>query len=295
MKKRIISLVLLLCMLFTNTSMAMGIAKLDNHWAKKEIQEDFMKKYFQELCADNYAKFNPNAALPASIFVKALESLSNEYGEFKVNIKANAEFFTREEMIDYIFDGVKNIKFARNDKKEMNFVDIEKMDKIRKEKLAYLVNKGILNGGADRKYNPQRRLTQAEGVLVVQRIYGIFKDNKNEKTSKNLSFDVQNISEGLTNNQETIYYKKDGDQVLITFTLKFPNPGYTLGVEKVLLSEDNTITVYPQIVPPGPTTITLQVIAYKTVTIALKTSETGEGPFKVKVAGKDNMNELATE
>lgn len=295
MKKRIISLVLLLCILFTSTSMAMGIAKLDKHWAKKEIKEDFMNKYFAELCTDNYAKFNPDAALPAAIFAKAIETLSNEYGEFKVNIEANAEFFTREEMVDYIFDGVKNIKFVRNDKKDMNFVDIENMDKIRKEKLAYLVNKGILNGGADKKFNPQRKLTQAEGVLVVQRIHGIFRDNKSEKTSKSLSFDVQNVSEGLTNNQETIYYKKDGDQILITFTLKFPNPGYTLGVEKVLLSEDNTITVYPQIVAPGPKTITLQVIAYKTVTIALKASETGEGPFSVKVAGRDSVEELVRE
>lgn len=295
MKKRIITLTLLLCMLITNTSMAMGIAKLDNHWSKKEIKEDFMNKYFTELCEDNYAKFNPDAPLSASVFTKALESLSNEFGEFKVSISASSKFFTREEMIDYIFDCVKNINFAKKDKKTIEFVDIENMDKIRKEKLAYLVDKGIINGGADKKYNPQKTLTQAEGVLVVQRIHGIFLNNNSEKTSKNLSFEVQNISEGLTNNQETVYYKKEGDQILITFTLKFPNPGYTLGVEKVLLSEDNTITVYPQVVAPGPTTITLQVIAYKTVTISLKTSETGEGPFNVKIYGKEDVNELVSQ
>lgn len=295
MKKKIIALALLICMLFTNTSMAIGIAKLDKHWAKKEIKEDFMKKYFSQLCEDDYAKFEPNAPLSAKIFAKALEDLSNEYGEFKVNIFANSQFFTREEMIDYIFDGVKNIKFARNDKKDLDFIDIKDMNKIRKEKLNYLVNKGVLNGSADKKYNPQKKLTQAEGVLVVQRIHSIFKDNKNEKSAKNLSFDVQNISEGLTNNQETVYYKKEDGKILITFTLKFPNPGYTLGVEKVLLSEDNTITVYPQIVAPGPTTITLQVIAYKTVTLALKAEETGDGPFTVKIFGRDSVEELLRE
>ena len=100
---------------------------------------------------------------------------------------------------------------------------------------------------------------------------------------------MQNISEGLSNNDQNIYYKKVDDQVLITFTLKFPNPGYEVGVEKVLLS-DGKITIYPQVHAPGPKTITLQVIAYKTVTLALNASETGDGPFSIKVMGNDDNN-----
>ena len=190
-------------------------------------------------------------------------------------------------MIDYIFDGVKNIKFARNEEKVFDFTDIEKMDKIRKEKLKYLLNKGIVYGNKDKKYAPQKKLSQVEGVLVVQRIYEIFKDNEGEKNAKNLSFDVQNISEGLSNNGDSIYYKKVADKILITFTMAFPNPGYTVGVEKVLLKNNKDIIIYPQVVAPGPTTITLQVIAYKTVTLALNADETGDGPFDIKVIGSD--------
>ena len=287
MKKRIISALLMICMLLSNTVMAMSVDKLKGHWAEKKIEKDFMTKYFKELSENNFAKFNPNAPLPAKVFAKALEKLSNEYGDFKVNIFANSDYLTRESMIDYIFDGVKNIKFARNEEKAFDFTDIEKMDKIRKEKLKYLLNKGIVYGNKDKKYAPQKKLSQVEGVLVVQRIYEIFKDNEGEKSAKNLSFDVQNISEGLSNNGDSIYYKKVADQILITFTMAFPNPGYTVGVEKVLLKNNKNIIIYPQVVAPGPTTITLQVIAYKTVTLALNADETGDGPFDIKVIGND--------
>lgn len=287
MKKRIISALLMICILLSNTVMAMSVNKLKGHWAEKKIEEDFMTKYFTELSENNFAKFNPNAPLPAKVFAKALEKLSNEYGDFKVNIFANSDYLTRESMIDYIFDGVKNIKFARNEEKAFDFTDIEKMDKIRKEKLKYLLNKGIVYGNKDKKYAPQMKLSQVEGVLVVQRIYEIFKDNEGEKNAKNLSFDVQNISEGLSNNGDSIYYKKVADKILITFTMAFPNPGYTVGVEKVLLKNNKDIIIYPQVVAPGPTTITLQVIAYKTVTLALNADETGDGPFDIKVIGSD--------
>lgn len=289
MKKRMISALLLICILLSSTAMAMGVDKLKGHWAEKKIEDEFMKKYFTELAKDNYAKFEPNAPLEAKQFASALEKLSNEYGDFKVSIYGDSNYLTRESMIDYIFDGVKNIKFARIEEKDIDFTDIEKMDKIKKEKLKYLVNKGIVYGNGDKKYAPEKKLSQVEGVLIVQRIHKIFKDNEGEKTAKNLSFDVQNISEGLSNNGESIFYKKVGDQILITFTMKFPNPGYTVGVEKVLL-KDNKISIYPQVVAPGPTTITLQVIAYKTITLALNAEETGDGPFDIKVIGNENNN-----
>lgn len=289
MKKRIISALLLIVILLTSTAMAMDVPKLKGHWAKDKIDTGFMDKYFTELAKEKYAKFEPNAPLSAIVFAKALEDLSNEYGYFKVNIYANSETLTREKMIDYIFDGVKNIKFSRNDKKDLDFTDIEDMDKIRKEKLSYLVNKGIIYGNINKTYAPKNKLTEAEGILVVQRIYEILKASEGEKNAKNLSFEVQNISEGLSNNDQNIYYKKVDDQVLITFTLKFPSPGYEVGVEKVLLSEDK-ITIYPQVHAPGPKTITLQVIAYKTVTLALNASETGDGPFSIKIMGYDDNN-----
>ena len=77
MKKRMISALLLICILLSSTAMAMGVDKLKGHWAEKKIEDEFMKKYFTELAKDNYAKFEPNAPLEAKQFASALEKLSN--------------------------------------------------------------------------------------------------------------------------------------------------------------------------------------------------------------------------
>lgn len=82
-----------------------------------------------------------------------------------------------------------------------------------------------------------------------------------------VAFNITGIVQSY-NSQECILVKEEKDKVLVTLTKEFPNPGFGLGVEKIVL-EDDGYRIYLDITPPKEGSMQMQVITYKTMTIEI--------------------------
>ena len=284
--KKILSLILILIILSTSiTAFASIEEKLGDHWSKDMIERDFVALYFPDLARKNFEKFDPSAKLNNKIFALSFGSLSKNYelGSILNNTILSKEL-TREEVIRIVGNKLKDIEGLRVGNEELPFKDINTMDKESIELLRLLFNLDIIYGVSADRFAPDNIITQAEAIIVLQRVKGVL-DGMNE-----ILFTSKGIVQSY-NNQEAIIVKEKDDKLLVTITKQFPTPGYGIGVEKILINDDNKYQIYLDITPPNRGMDMLQVITYKTITIEIEESELkGESPYIFTIKGeKDNQ------
>lgn len=262
--KKIVSITLVLLILMTTvTAFAKIDEKLSNHWSKGLIQKDFVAYYFPYLAKDSFNKFNPNEYILKKDFALSLASLSKDYDLIQsTNNIGIYESLNRGEVVELIGKKLIEIDELKIGNKELPFKDINTMNKESIELLRVLYNLGIINGVSEKDFAPNNKLTQAEAIIILQRVKEVLEG------MKEVAFNITGIVQSY-NNQESIIVKEEKDKVLVTLTKEFPTPGYGLGVEKIVV-EENGYRIYLDITPPKEGSMQLQVITYKTMTIEIE-------------------------
>lgn len=262
--KKIVSITLVLLILMTTvTAFAKIDEKLSNHWSKGLIQKDFVAYYFPYLAKDGFNKFNPNEYILKKDFALSLASLSKDYDLIQsTNNIGIYESLNRAEVVELIGKKLIEIDELKIGNKELPFKDINTMNKESIELLRVLYNLGIINGVSEKDFAPNNKLTQAEAIIILQRVKGVLEG------MKEVAFNITGIVQSY-NNQESVLVKEEKEKVLVTLTKEFPTPGYGLGVEKIVV-EENGYRIYLDITPPKEGSMQLQVITYKTMTIEIE-------------------------
>lgn len=262
--KRLVTVLLIFIILFTSVfAMASMDAKLEDHWSKDYIEKEFIAYYFPYLARDSFSRLAPREDIMKRDIAMSLASLSTDYDiETSVEYLGSNKPLTREEIVVLIGSKLIGIEEIQHGNKKLPFQDINTMDKDSIELLRLLYNLEIINGISNTKFAPDRKLNQAEAIIILQRLKGVLEGMR--KVSFNISGMVQSYS-----NQEAIVVKETENNVLITITKQLPTPGYGIGVEKILGINDE-YKIILNIIPPKPGTISPQVITYKTITIEIK-------------------------
>lgn len=270
--KKIVSIALAILIFSTSIVAFASIEeKLNNHWSKELIQKEFVAYYFPYLAKDGFDKFDPTAYISKKDFDLSLASLSKDYDlDISTSNIGIYELLTRKEIVELIGNKLNGIDSLKKGNKELPFQDINTMNKDSIELLRLLYNLKIINGVSKNSFAPDNKLTQAEAIIILQRVKDVL-EGMNEVT-----FSVSGIVQSH-NSQESIITKEDEDKVLVTITKEFPTPGYGLGVEKIV-SEEGGYKIYLKITPPPADSMQLQVITYKTITIEINKSELKQSP-----------------
>ncbi len=270
--KKVVSIALAI-LIFSTTIVAFASMeeKLNNHWSKGLIQKEFVAYYFPYLAKDGFDKLDPTAYISKKDFDLSLASLSKDYDlDISTSNIGTYELLTRKEIVELIGKKLNGIDSLKKGNKELPFQDINTMNKDSIELLRLLYNLKIINGVSKNSFAPDNKLTQAEAIIILQRVKEIL-EGMNQ-----VAFSVSGIVQS-NNSQESIITKEDGDKVLVTITKEFPTPGYGLGVEKIV-SEEGGYKIYLKITPPPADSMQLQVITYKTITIEINKSELKQSP-----------------
>ena len=286
--KRILSFVLVLTILLTSVSVfANGdiISKIEGHWSEKVLKKDFVSYYFPYLAKDNFGKLKPDANINKKDFSLSFGSLANNYNlDNKSNNLIHGEEIKRIEIVNVVGEKLKNIEELKDEKLELPFKDINNLEEESIELIKLLYNSKIINGVSEDSFAPDKVVTQAEAIVILQRVKGVLED------MKEISFEVKGVVQSY-NSQENVFVKEKEESVLVTITKQFSTPGYSLGIEKIV-KEDESYKVMLDIEAPAKGTDLLQVITYKTITIEVDKAELStQAPYNFTVEGiKGNLS-----
>lgn len=285
---RKVGILLLVLILLTSwtVSYANMEEKIDNHWSKGSINKSFLSYYFPYLAKDNFKKFDPNGTITRDEFNLSVASLFKDY-EFDVQATDNTGNLTRKAMTSSLGNKLLSIGIKNEENTVLPFRDINTMDESSIELLRLLYSNGIIRGDSNSIFAPNRNLSQAESIIILQRVKGVLDD------MNNIPFETVGVIQSF-NNQEEIVTTQDKNQVLVTVTKEFPTPGYDMSVSRIT-NENNGKKIQFNIKPPAPDSVQLQVITYKTITIAIDKKYIGDAPYNFildgynKVTNKDAL------
>jgi len=276
--KRVKLMVLLLVFVLTVSSLTFAdiTEKLSGHWADKDINRTFMAYYFPYLTKDNFQEFTPNGSIEGEDFTLSTLSLfkSNYYD---VSGLENLGVLKRSDMLNVLGAKLEEIGLEINTEYPLNFTDVESLSQIQKGYLRLLNENKIIIGEGNSIFNPNRNLTQAEAIIVLQRLDLLLKDENQ------IEFRVLGTMQTYNNNEEIIT-KIEESVVKITVTKEFPTPGYSMSVDKIQ-REGEVYRIYFNITPPDPDMMQAQVITYITISIEIDKSQLGEMPYIFDVDG----------
>nr|WP_281420288.1 S-layer homology domain-containing protein [Tissierella simiarum] len=154
---------------------------------------------------------------------------------------------------------------------ELPFKDINTMNKDEIKLLMGLYKPGIIQGNSNAKFDPDRKLSQAEAIIILQRVKGVL------DKMKVISYNTLGIVQTY-NSQEELIIKENDDKVLLTITKEFPTPGYSMSVDKIVRSPGG-YKVFLNVIPPKEGLIQMQVITYKTLTLEIDKDMLGNSPY----------------
>ncbi|HZK00763.1 MAG TPA: S-layer homology domain-containing protein [Tissierellaceae bacterium] len=272
--KRILSLTLVFLILLSSASvLANGdmASKLEGHWSKDLLDRDFVSYYFSYLAQNNFERLNPIGNISKSDFSLSLASLAKDYNLDSVsNNLIHGEQIKRTEIANIIGEKLNNIKGISKSNSKLPFKDISNLDNKSVESLKLLYNLKIINGITKDKFAPNRLVSQAEAIVILQRVKSLLDG------IKEIDFEIKGVVQSF-NSQENIIVKERDDNVLVTITKQFATPGYLLAVEKIT-KENGDYKVLLEIGPPAKDSILPQVITYKTITIEIDKAELSSKP-----------------
>jgi hypothetical protein len=248
--------------------------KLMTHWAKNEIDKEFLAYYFPYLAKENFKKLDPNAPMMEHDFIISLASLLKDYGYNISSIGLN-ESISRRDMVSILGEKLTETETILLENVELPFKDINTMNKDEIKLLMGLYKSGIIQGNSNAKFDPDRKLSQAEAIIILQRVKGVL------DKMKVISYNTLGIVQTY-NSQEELIIKENDDKVLLTITKEFPTPGYSMSVDKIVRSPGG-YKVLLNITPPKEGLIQMQVITYKTLTLEIDKDKLGNSPYNFSV------------
>jgi hypothetical protein len=275
-RKLLLSLVLIFALSLGSMTFAQLESKLEGHWARNEIDKTFMAYYFPYMAKNSFEGFEPNTGTTKQDFTLSLISLFRDRG-YEVSGLGDPGILTRRDMASIIGSRLVETGFAIDGSHQLPFTDISSMSEAEKGYLSLLHQLGIVKGESNSVFNPIRRLSQAEAVVLVQRLDGVLK-KQNE-----ISFQVTN-NEQSYDKQEEMATMIGEDKVTLIITKEFPTPGYSLEIEKIV-RENELFRIHFRIDQPDPDMIYPQVITYQTLTVEIPKVELGEPPYNFVVEG----------
>ena len=254
--------------------------KLENHWSDSQINRAFVAYYFPYLSRDSFAKFEPDGDISEQDFILSIASLFKDLG-YDISLDGSPADVSREQMVNILATRLKDVGMELGKDTNLPFKDINTMSNDSIELLRLLYSNNIILGDSNTSFNPSRNLTQAESIIILQRVKGVL-ERMNTIIFKTLGI-VQSY-----NNQEEIIIKEEPDKLLVTITKEFPTPGYSMTVNKIL-KERGSYRVYFDITPPPADSVQIQVITYKTLTLEIDKNQLNGGPYNFKLDGFNSI------
>jgi len=252
------------------------IEKLEGHWSESLISDEFTSHYFPYLAKEDFRELNPDGSISREDFTLSLASLFRGMGHTVDGIAVPGTL-TRSGMADIVGERLIQIGIEDAQDHQTPFGDVASLGVETQNNLRLLHREGIINGESNSVFNPNRNLTQAEAIIVLQRTQSAIRDWE----------DVSFITLGVTqnySNQEEVTTRVSENVVTLVVTKEFPTPGYTIKVDSISREGDHYRVDFT-ITPPEPGTIVPQVITYKTITIEIDREELGEPPYDFSVEG----------
>ncbi len=278
--KRVSILLIIAIILSSSLSFASISDKLENHWSDSQINRAFVAYYFPYLSKDNFAKFEPDGNISEQDFILSIASLFKDLG-YDISLDGSPADVSREQMVNILATRLKDVGMELGKDTNLPFKDINTMSNDSIELLRLLYSNNIILGDSNTSFNPSRNLTQAESIIILQRVKGVL-ERMNTIIFKTLGI-VQSY-----NNQEEIIIKEEPDKLLVTITKEFPTPGYSMTVNKIL-KERGSYRVYFDITPPPADSVQIQVITYKTLTLEIDKNQLNGGPYNFKLDGFNSI------
>lgn len=260
--------------------------KIKEHWSKKVLRSQVPELYFPEYVEDAFQKFNPSEPIMQSSVYRALNRLFAAHHLSALEKKDETDGRMKRKDILSLLE-----PFCREHGKETTpeivFTDCEKLNPEERKILAILADLKILAGVNKKHFAPEREMTQAEAMIVVQRVFDFlertFADSL-PKSAQKVDFTIKHCKRTY-DNVEGISFEQDEDSIFITITKRFSTPAYTMHVQRVFVSEEgfhidfyisSTVMEVPQ------------VITYETIVIAIPKSDvTKNVPFRAQI---DNLH-----
>ena len=280
MKK--IWIILLILVLVLSSTIAYGEMgeKIHNHWSDGMIDKSFLAYYFPYLARNNFESFNPNGSISGQDFKLSMASLLSSYG-YEISAVAEGRAFLRKDMIIFFGEIVDKLNIEIDEESNVTFNDISNLD-LNSVKILGLLNKyEVIQGDSGSQFSPDRELSQAEAVIILQRVKGVL-----EKLN-NISFEILGVVQSF-NNQEEIVVTNDKDKVLITITKQFPTPGYSMEITNIIRSKEG-YKILVNIESPNPDMDVIQVITYQTVTVEIMKDQLGNPPYNFILDGYNRI------
>ncbi len=203
----------------------------------------------------------------------------NGYEVSGIGSEAN---LTRKEMVNLLGQRLKDIGITNDENINLPFKDINTMDNNSIELLRLLYKYNIIKGDSNTSFGPDRNLSQAEAIIILQRVKGVL-DKLN-----NVSFEVLGVVQSF-DNQEEIVVTNDDENVLVTITKEFPTPGYTMDIVGINKTKEG-YKIILDVKSPDPDMILIQVITYQTISIEISRDELGDRPYNFIL---DGFNKIA--
>lgn len=280
--KKIISITLASAMIFMGTvSFADIDNKLDSHWSKSFIKKDFVAYYFPYLAKDSFIRFNPNEQIQYNDFLISVNSLYKDYGiETKISDFEINEKLTRKVILDVLSNDIFKSYIDTYKSEELKFIDIEGFTEEEINLLKVLVKLNIINGVSIHNFAPEKELTQAEAVVVLQRIKTVF-----EKMNL-IGYRIIETNQSYTG-EDILSIEELEDKVRITINKSFSTPGYSMTVDRITHINDG-YKINLKISPPSSDMMLPQVITYINLKLEIdKVLLRNDLPYNFIVEGLD--------
>lgn len=276
--KRLVSILLLFALLITGGSPALAKMeeKLARHWSKGEIDRDFFLYYFPYLAKEDYNRFSPNETIREDEFLLSFTSLLNNKGYANKELGWDVDL-TREQMARIIGGKLLANNLLERTKDETDFTDLENCNRDIRNSIIALEEAGIIKGEGGGVFNPKRKASQAEAIVVLQRVEKLIDQYAN------IPFKLSGIVQTYSG-AEGINVKEGKDKITVSITKSLPNPGYNVKIDKITKCKDG-YKVHLDIIPPPKDSIQLQVIVYKTITIEIDKEEIVNPPYNFILEG----------
>lgn len=231
MKKNYLIILTLTALIISTKTYATTFKDIDNHWAKKEIEEAINNNLVAGY-ADN--TFKPNKEITLAEYLKILiktakiniEQEGNYWPDYFIATAKKEGIIKENEYADY------NKKLTRNEivkitARYINVTDVKKakiklkdVENEYKEEIQKLVKLNVITGYDDNTFKGEREVTRAEAIVIAKRAVNA-KENlsKEKKYSEEEKIKYSNIK----TNENTNGYKIKNQKIYVYDDGKYSN------------------------------------------------------------------------
>lgn len=247
--------------------------RLEGHWSQKTLSEKVVSEYFPTKAANDFKDLMPKKEMMRSEVIDALNRVYEKYGKKMLMNPESAEIIKRGEILELLKPALLQGETLPTPTSEVSFKDWNNRTPEERQLLALLVERKIINGVSGTHFAPDRAMTQSEVMIVVQRLVRMMERETAEsqlQTGKEIPFRLLGQSQTY-NDSEGFFFREEGEKILLSVTKRFPTPGYTLKVDKILSGTKGLLVKWHADTPGDM--IVPQVITYQAVSIEILKSD----------------------